>query len=85
MKPIEINEQYETTHFDGETLLGSETKDEVWVGELKRGFRGDEGNGERCGDPIMGTLRKTVSDWFRSELRHRYSHGEPEREGGIVG
>ena len=51
----------DTTHFDGETLLGSETKDEVWVGEFKRGFRGDEGNGERCGDPtgIMATFRKT--------------------------
>ena len=36
MKPIEIAEQYETTHFDGDALLGqSETNDGVlgivWV------------------------------------------------------
>ena len=62
MKPIEINEQYETTHFDGETLRGLETKDEVWVVEFKRGLRGDEGNGERRGDPIMATLPKTFSN-----------------------
>lgn len=42
MKPIEIAEQYETTHFDGDTLLGqSETKDGVpaidWAAAISTG------------------------------------------------
>ena len=39
MKPIEIAEQYETTHFDGEQ---SETKDGVGIDRRVEGIKGDE-------------------------------------------
>jgi hypothetical protein len=48
MKPIEIAEKYETTHFNGDAPLGqSETKDGVGIDRRVKGIKEDE----RLGDP----------------------------------
>ena len=48
MKPIEITEQYETTHFDGDAPLEqSETKDGMGIDQSAKGVKGDK----HLGDP----------------------------------
>ena len=50
MKPIEITEQYETTHFDGDAPLEqSETKDGMGIDRSAKGIKGDERLGDLAG------------------------------------